>query len=85
MKLQRITKERTCPVCKGSDAYRIRRSGISVRMMCRLLNLRPHYCPDCDTFFLGPRHAKEQRVEDRIESQINHHGGGQPQPGTLPH
>jgi hypothetical protein len=82
--IQRITKERTCPVCKGSEAYRIRRTGISVKVICRLLNLRPHYCPDCDTYFLGPRHSREMRTEP-FGSSVGPHASGQPEPSSLPH
>ena len=59
MLFRRITKGHTCPVCKGADAYRIKRAGLPVKIACKLLNLRPHWCPDCDTFFLGPRRPKE--------------------------
>jgi hypothetical protein len=79
MNYRRITRERTCPVCKGSEAYRIRRAGISIKLACRLLNLRPHYCPSCDTFFLGPRHTRDLHIEEPLSS------GNQPQAGSLLH
>lgn len=61
---RRISKDRNCPVCKSAEAYRVKRAGLPVKVVCRLLNLRPHWCPDCDTFFLGPRHANSVRVEE---------------------
>lgn len=86
MKFQRITKGRECPVCKGSEAYRIRRAGMSVKVVCRLFNLRPHYCPNCDTFFLGPRHTKDLSIRQPLGPASNHQQGGNlPQAGSLPH
>lgn len=86
MKFQRISKERACPVCKNVDVYRIKRTGLHVKVVCRLLNLRPHWCPDCDTFFLGPKVSGSRRtvgpypLPGRTEKTAN-----QPQAGSLPH
>jgi len=85
MKLQPITKGPTCPVCNGSEAYRIRRTGISIKVMCWLFNLRPHYCPECDTFFLGPRHSKGLRTDQPFSSSTEPRSSGQPQPSAVPH
>jgi hypothetical protein len=85
MLFHRISKTRTCPKCHSADAYRVRRTGIPVKVVCKLLNVRPHRCPDCDTFFLGPRSSREQR---RIEPSMPEPrtpktgGGAQPQAGN---
>lgn len=60
MMFQKITRGRTCPVCKSPEAYRVKRAGLSVKIVCKVLNLRPQWCPQCDTFFLGPRHSKSR-------------------------
>jgi len=64
MMFRRISKDRSCPVCKSLDAYRVKRAGFPVKVVCRVLNLRPHWCPDCDTFFLGPRHLNSAGVPE---------------------
>jgi hypothetical protein len=58
MRFQRISKERSCPVCKNVEVYRVKRAGFLIKGVCRILNLRPHWCPDCDTLFLGPKLSK---------------------------
>ncbi len=68
MMFQRITRGRTCPVCKSPEAYRVKRAGLSVKIVCKVLNLRPQWCPQCDTFFLGPRHSQKQTVHDPLGS-----------------
>ena len=86
MIFQRITRERTCPVCKGANSYRVKRAGLSIKLLCRILNLRPHWCPDCDTFFLGPKRSKDVRVDQRFSSHGRPPlGGYQPQAGSLSH
>ena len=64
MLFQRISRERTCPVCKNAEVYRMKRVGLPVKLVCRVLNLRPHWCPNCDTFFLGPKHSKSPHAEE---------------------
>lgn len=82
MLFQRISKTRTCPVCSGGDAYRVRRAGFPVKVVCKLLNLRPHWCPDCDTFFLGPKSSREQR---RVESSMPESRTTKTGSGAQPH
>jgi hypothetical protein len=88
MMFQKITKDRTCPVCKSPSSYRVKRAGLPVKMVCSLLNLRPHWCPECDTFYLGPRRPKDPHVEKSFRSGVGSastQGGGQPQPGSVSH
>jgi len=65
MRFRRISRAKTCPVCKSVEAYRVKRAGLRVKVVCRILNLRPYWCPECDTFFLGPRQPGVRRVEER--------------------
>jgi hypothetical protein len=85
MVFQRITRGRTCPVCKSGSTFRVKRAGLPIKMVCGLLNLRPHWCPECDTFYLGPRRAKDVRVEESYRPAGPGKTGGQPQPDSLPH
>jgi hypothetical protein len=86
MVFTRVTRGRTCPVCKCPDVYRVKRTGLPVRMLCKVLNLRAHWCPECDTFFLGPKHAKYLRVGESIgQVRSQKPGGGQPHVSSLPH
>jgi hypothetical protein len=78
MMFQKITRGRTCPVCKSPEAYRVKRAGLSVKIVCKVLNLRPQWCPQCDTFFLGPRHSKKQTVHDPLGSARPSKPGGTP-------
>ena len=55
-----ISNERSCPLCESTDVYRIKRKGIVVRAICNLLNVRPHWCADCDNFFLAPNRDPER-------------------------
>jgi len=67
MRFQRISRTPGCPVCKYADVYRVKRAGFLVKILCRILNLRPHWCPECDTFFLGPRQSKSSRSREKQE------------------
>jgi hypothetical protein len=85
MLFQRISKARTCPVCKSPEAYRVRRAGLSVKVVCKILNVRPHWCPNCDTFFLGPRHSKEVRIDSTFHSARTPSATGQTEPHSVSH
>lgn len=78
MLFKRISKERVCPVCKNPEVYRVKRAGISVKIACRILDLRPHWCPECDTFFLGPRQTMPARAQTAtaVASGENKNGVG---------
>ena len=78
MMFHKITRGRTCPVCKSPEAYRVKRAGLPVKLVCKVLNLRPQWCPQCDTFFLGPRHAKKQSVENLLAPARPLKPGGTP-------
>jgi hypothetical protein len=80
MKFKRITKERGCPECGGSDEYRVKREGFYVKAVSLFLNVRPHYCPNCDMYFFAPRRAKwaqpaepaePVRAQQRANSQLH--------------
>ncbi len=86
MMFHKITRGRTCPVCKSPEAYRVKRAGLSVKLVCKVLNLRPQWCPQCDTFFLGPRHSKKHIIHDPLGSARPPKPGGTPtQAGSLSH
>jgi hypothetical protein len=86
MLFQKITKGQNCPVCKSAGTFRVKRSGLPVKMVCSLLNLRPHWCPECDTFYLGPKRAKDVRVEEKpLRSIAKSSQSANPQPSNLPH
>jgi len=57
MKFQQMTRNKTCPSCGGMESYRIKREGVFVKLVCGLMNVRPHYCPTCDVYYFGPRHS----------------------------
>jgi hypothetical protein len=81
MMFRRISKDQKCPNCRGSESYRIRREGLSVKVVCKILNLRPHYCPNCDLYFLGPRHRGMQKIRipsprTRNEGNAQHQTSG---------
>jgi len=67
MLFQRISRARNCPVCKNTEVLRMKRVGLPVKVVCRVLNLRPHWCPNCDTFFLGPRQLHSVQGEPSFE------------------
>ena len=83
MLFKRISKDRACPVCKNAEVYRVKRTGIPVKIACRVLNLRPQWCPECDTFFLGPRQSKVPRspVGAALKSGENQSGNCPPAGG----
>ena len=65
MKFRRINNVRTCPECKSADVYRVRRTGIPLKVVCRIVNLRPYWCSACDTFFLAPRRSKPVGIQEQ--------------------
>jgi hypothetical protein len=76
----RISREKNCPVCKSAEVYRIKRAGLTVKVACRLLDLRPHWCQECDTFFLGPKQGNRAGSGETFEltkgrGESNDHAG----------
>lgn len=61
MMFQRVSKDYKCPLCRSSEAYRIKREGFWNKLVCKVLNLRPHYCPNCDIYFRAPSHRRLRR------------------------
>ena len=66
MLFRHISKGRYCPQCKSAEVFRVRRSGIALKFVCNVTNLRPHRCLNCDTFFLAPRHDRADQVADKF-------------------
>lgn len=58
MLFRRITRHRACPECHSRDIHRVKRVGLTVKALCRIFDVRPHVCADCDNFFLAPRQPK---------------------------
>jgi hypothetical protein len=86
MKFKRITRERGCPECLGSDEYRVRREGLYVKAVSLILNVRPHYCPNCDIYFFAPRHSKSAQPKQTTESsRTPNRANTQLHPRSLPH
>ncbi len=81
-----ISKERTCPRCNSTEVYRVRRSGIAMRAVCNVFNVRPHWCAGCDNFFLAPKHGKGVRIEGQygVSGSANS-GTARPEVSQLPH
>jgi ssDNA-binding Zn-finger/Zn-ribbon topoisomerase 1 len=82
MRFQRISRARGCPVCKYAEVHRVKRAGFVVKVVCRILNLRSHWCPECDTFFLGPKQLKSSRTKEERELPRRNEEKGAYQPQT---
>jgi len=86
MLFQRISRARTCPACKSADVYRVKRTGISVKVVCRIVNLRPYWCSACDTFFLAPKPPNAVRIPESYGiASPQSKGSNHPHPGNPPH
>lgn len=62
MRFRHISKKRICPECRSTEVFRVRRTGVALRLICNVTNLRPHWCSNCDTFFLAPRQDRGPHV-----------------------
>lgn len=82
MMFRRISRDHHCPECKGSEAYRIKRQGIALKFLCKILNLRPHYCPCCDLYFLGQSLPGMVRIR---KCGSPHRGTARPHAANLTH
>jgi hypothetical protein len=67
MLFRRISKGRNCPECQSGEVFRVKRTGIALKFVCNVTNLRPHWCSTCDTFFLAPKRNKSVRVSEGFE------------------
>jgi hypothetical protein len=86
MMFQHIGLNRNCPVCKSAEVYRVKRTGLPLRVLCGLLNLRPYWCQECDTFFLGPRQSKPSLIEQAKGPASSETPGADPPPASgAPH
>lgn len=86
MLFRQISKERACPACHSKNVYRVRNAGLTVRAVCRILQLRPRWCADCDTFFLSPRNFRRGRPEDDGgEVNVKDHGAARAHAGGASH
>jgi hypothetical protein len=64
MLLRNISNGRVCSSCRSEDVYRVRRAGIAVKTVCRVLDVRPYWCANCDNFFLAPKRPRPPRGKD---------------------
>jgi len=73
MLFKHISKGRNCPQCKSGEVFRLKRTGIALKFVCNVTNLRPHWCSNCDTFFLAPRqpHAGRANEEYNFSNKQN--------------
>ena len=86
MLFRRISKDRTCPECKSAEVYRVKSTSLAVRMVCKVANLRPRWCANCDTFFLAPKHSRSRRIAESYGlSDKKPSAPDQPHPDDLPH
>ena len=79
MLFRHISKGRNCPQCKSDEVFRVKRTGMALKLVCNMTNLRPHWCSNCDTFFLAPRHVhvtEDAHMADRKSSGANAAGHG---------
>jgi hypothetical protein len=67
MLFRHISKGRNCPQCQSGEVFRLKRTGMALRFVCNVMNLRPHWCSHCDTFFLAPKQHKSVRVAEGFE------------------
>lgn len=83
MFFKHISKGRNCPQCKSGDVFRLKRTGMALRFVCNLTNLRPHWCSNCDTFFLAPRreHATRMTEDAKLPGKPQAKVPGPTQPG----
>jgi hypothetical protein len=68
-----------------TQAYRIKREGVAERLVCSMLNLRPHYCPNCDMYFFGPRQTKRLHNEKNVPAPPNVQSNQHPHAGHWSH
>jgi hypothetical protein len=66
MLFRHISKGRNCPQCKSEEVFRVKRTGLALKLICNVTNLRPHWCSNCDTFFLAPRQERTVRVAEDL-------------------
>jgi hypothetical protein len=85
MMFRRISRDYHCPECRGLEAYRIKRQGVVVKVLCKILNLRPHHCPSCNLYFLGPRQPGLVRIRKCGSPPRGPNGGTKPHPASLLH
>ena len=65
------SNEVTCPICKGSVAMRVNRSGFLQQSVLSFLGIYPWKCGACGSTFLFRRRGHDQR-----SSRPVHESGG---------
>jgi len=76
MLFKHISKGRNCPQCNSGEVFRMKRTGMALKFICNVANLRPHWCSNCDTFFLAPRRehvarmTEEKKLPDKAQTKI---------------
>ena len=71
MLFKHISKGRDCPECKSRETFRVKRAGMALKFVCNLTNLRPHWCSNCDTFFLAPRQDRAARTPETGDLRVS--------------
>lgn len=86
MMFGKFSKTRSCPVCRSSDVYRVRRSGVANRIVSEFSDYRPHWCSSCDTFFYAPKQPRSSRNEGTLgKGRSREFGEKRPQAGGASH
>ena len=67
MRFKHISKDRNCPQCGSTEVFRMRRTGIALKLVCNVTNLRPHWCSECDSFFLAPKQNKTPHITSQMD------------------
>jgi hypothetical protein len=75
MRFRHISKKRICPECQSTEVFRVRRTGVALKLLCNVTNLRPHRCSNCDTFFLAPRQERGPHVAADLPATDQKAGG----------
>ena len=75
MRFRHISRKRICPECQSTEVFRVRRTGMALKLICNVTNLRPHWCPECDTFFLAPRQERGPQVVADLRATDQTAGG----------
>jgi hypothetical protein len=86
MLFKRVSKGRNCPQCKSADVFRLRRTGMALKLIGNVTNLRPYWCANCDTFFLAPRQGNRAQASKGFDLPKGQTGGRSPSgPERLAH
>lgn len=85
MKFQKFSKSRACPTCRSTEVYRMRRVGLTTRVVCKVSDYRPYWCSNCDTFFFALKRPKSAGMGEAYGMTNQPKVGGKPQVDGLTH